>query len=92
MDLKAFLASLPRGGSSSFAREVGISPIYLSQLAARQDGREAKPELCVVIERKSGWQVRRWDLRPEDWRRIWPELIEAPGAPPAAEPATAGEG
>lgn len=26
-------------------------------------------------------QVRRWDLRPADWHRIWPELIGAEGAP-----------
>jgi hypothetical protein len=26
--------------------------------------------------------VARWDLRPDDWHRIWPELIGAEGAPP----------
>lgn len=25
--------------------------------------------------------VRRWELRPDDWYRIWPELIGAEGAP-----------
>lgn len=31
-----------------------------------------------------------WDLRREDWHRIWPELIGASGAP--SVPAEAGEG
>jgi DNA-binding transcriptional regulator YdaS (Cro superfamily) len=53
--------------------------VYLHQLAARQDGREPSPELCVVIERESGFKVRRQDLRPDDWRRIWPELAQPAG-------------
>lgn len=24
----------------------------------------------------------RWDLRPTDWHKIWPELRERPDAPP----------
>lgn len=41
---------------------------------------------CVPIERATAGAVRRWDLRPDDWYRIWPELIGADGAP--AAPAT----
>jgi DNA-binding transcriptional regulator YdaS (Cro superfamily) len=44
--------------------------------------RSLAPEQCVLVERQSGAQVRRWDLRPNDWHRIWPELIDTPGAPP----------
>lgn len=25
-----------------------------------------------------------WDLRPDDWHLIWPELIKTPGAPDIA--------
>jgi len=32
--------------------------------------------------------VRRWDMRA-DWRRVWPELIAAEGAPAPEEPAAA---
>lgn len=39
------------------------------------------PENCVAIERATSQRVRRWDLRPKDWHRIWPELIGAEGAP-----------
>jgi DNA-binding transcriptional regulator YdaS (Cro superfamily) len=81
MDLGEFLKSLPRGSGAAFADKLGISRIYLQQLGARQDGREPSPELCVSIERESLRQVRRWDLRPTDWHRIWPELIGTEGAP-----------
>lgn len=83
MNLRTFLDNLPRGGVSEFAGKVRKSTVYLSQLAARQDGREPSAELSVVIERESMYQVRRWDLRPNDWHLIWPELIGAKDAPPA---------
>lgn len=70
------------------AARCGITPIYLSQIAARQDGRSASPELCVVIERETDCAVRRWDLRPDDWYRIWPELVNAKGAPDVPAPST----
>jgi DNA-binding transcriptional regulator YdaS (Cro superfamily) len=92
--LRTFLDTLPRGGIAAFAAKVHISPIYLSQLAAGQGGREPSPELCVLIEQESLGQVRRWDTRPTDWHRIWPELIAIDGAPSFAaavydEPAAA---
>jgi hypothetical protein len=40
--------------------------------------------MCVVIEAKSEQKVRRWDLRPDDWHLIWPELIGTKGAPKLA--------
>lgn len=36
---------------------------------------------CAAIEAATGGAVRRWDLRPDDWDRIWPELIGQAGAP-----------
>jgi DNA-binding transcriptional regulator YdaS (Cro superfamily) len=76
MNLRTFLDGLPRGGITEFARKVGISSVYMSQLAAHQDGREPSAELCVVIERESNKEVTRKDLRPTDWHLIWPELAE----------------
>lgn len=91
MNLKEYTDSLPHGGVSAFAAKVGVSAIYLHQLAARQTvnnrEREASPELAVVIERESDNAVRRWDLRPNDWWLIWPELIQLKGAPEVAEKA-----
>lgn len=41
---------------------------------------------CADIERATAGAVTRRDLRPEDWHRIWPELITAEH-PAAALPA-----
>jgi DNA-binding transcriptional regulator YdaS (Cro superfamily) len=77
MKLRSYLDSLPRGGVAVFAHQIGVSPVYLSQLAAGQAGRTPSPALCVVIERESDGVVRRQDTRPDDWRDIWPELRDA---------------
>lgn len=73
MTLREFLDALPRGGVADFASKLGISSVYLSQLASRQDGREPSAELCVLIERESGGKVTRPELRT-NWKEIWPEL------------------
>ena len=81
LSLSEFLGDQPRGAASALARDLGISRVYLSQLAARQDDRVPSPELCVLIERACARRVMRWNLRPDDWHLIWPELIGADGAP-----------
>jgi DNA-binding transcriptional regulator YdaS (Cro superfamily) len=50
-------------------------------------GRSPSPENCTSLEQATGGAVRRWDLRPDDWHRIWPELIGQEGAPELPEPA-----
>lgn len=85
MKLKEFLNSLPRGKKSEFASQVGIDPVYLSQIAADDQGPRkfrASAALAVRIEKFSNGVVNRSDLRPDDWQEIWPELI-VPGAPTA---------
>lgn len=85
MSLDTYINSLPRGGVSALAGQLGISRVYLSQLRVRQDEREPSPELCVRIETLSGCRVMRWSLRPNDWHLIWPELRAHKDAPsPAA--------
>jgi DNA-binding transcriptional regulator YdaS (Cro superfamily) len=74
INLRTYLDGLPRGGIAELASELGISNIYLLQLAARQDGRKPSPELCVQIEKATHGAVTRKELRPDDWRAIWPEL------------------
>lgn len=76
MKLRAYIDTLPRGGIGEFAGAVGISPIYLSQLAATQDGRVPSAELCVSIERLTGGIVSREELRPNDFWKIWPDLTQ----------------
>jgi DNA-binding transcriptional regulator YdaS (Cro superfamily) len=55
------------------------SSAYISQMSSGL--RPVRPDVAVLIERATDRQVMRWDLRPTDWHRIWPELIGAEGAP-----------
>ncbi len=64
---------------AELARRLGISKGALSQW--KLPGRAPPIEHCVTIERMTNAAVRRWDLRPDDWHHIWPELIGAEGAP-----------
>ena len=66
------------------AEAVGMHEQYLYQCLT---GRRPVPiERCVAIERATEGRVMRWDLRPADWRDIWPELAERPDAPAATQP------
>lgn len=37
--------------------------------------RAPSPENCVAIEQATAGAVSRRELRPDDWHRIWPELV-----------------
>lgn len=85
MRLRDYL-NIERGNAARLAFSCGLSPAFLSQVA--NGGRSAPAERCAAIEQATGGAVRRWDLRPIDWHRIWPELIGTPGAPDVPEPTT----
>ena len=76
---------LTESSGTALARAIGVPQPLMSQW--RTGARQVPIERCVSIERATAGAVRRWDLRPDDWHRIWPELIGADGAPdvPAAE-------
>lgn len=84
MNLRTYLDTLPRGGITEFSEKVGIKPVYLSQLAAKQDGRVPSPELCVVLWNSSGKKITREELRPDDYHLIWPDLAKVKRAEKAA--------
>lgn len=65
------------GGALAVARMCGVTSPSVTQW--RQRG--VPIERCVQIERATAGAVMRWDLRPDDWRDIWPELAERPDAP-----------
>lgn len=70
---------------AALAEKVGVNEQYLYQCLT---GRKAmNPAEAVRVEAESGRAVMRWDLRPADWHRIWPELIGADGAPSVPESA-----
>lgn len=78
--LKAFLASLPDEITrKAWAASCGTSVGHLRNCIYA--AKPIAPETCVLIERNSASRVRRWHLRPSDWFRIWPELLDAEGAP-----------
>lgn len=76
-----------RGRTSQLARDIGAPPQLICQWTSEvaSQRRRVPIERCVDIERATGAAVRRWDLRPDDWHRIWPELITADGAPPVPQ-------
>lgn len=78
MTLSEFLKG-ERGRMAEVAGRAGLSVAFLSQIASGARGTPA--ERGADIERATDAAVRRWDLRPDDWYRIWPELIGAEGAP-----------
>ena len=80
--LKAFLESQPRGTAATIARELGISPVMVSQYASGE--KEVPVRRCRRLCKLTRDVVQPWDLRPEDWWEHWPELIGSPGAPEIA--------
>jgi DNA-binding transcriptional regulator YdaS (Cro superfamily) len=84
MDLRTYTQSL-RGAASALAAAIAAPPALVSQWA--NGTRPVAPERCVAIERATHGAVMRWDLRPNDWRDIWPELAERPDAPKPAKEA-----
>lgn len=61
------------GGLSQLASSVGISPSFAWQI--KEGMRPCPVRTAVAIERATGGQVTRKDLRPNDWQDIWPEIV-----------------
>lgn len=73
MQLQEYINS-QRGLASELAKKIGISPSYLSQMASGDAA--ISPIKSVEIEIATGGAVARQDLRPLDWKQIWPELAQ----------------
>ena len=86
MDLKTYLRSLPGDQRGTFANACGTTPGHLRNIIY-EDGKSCSPILATAIERESSGAVMRWDMRPTDWRDIWPELTSRPDAPKQQEAA-----
>lgn len=79
MDLKTYLTPLQADAREDFARKCGTTKGHMQNIMYGL--KSCATDIAVAIERESGGVVRRWDLRPTDWDRHWPELINARGAP-----------
>ncbi len=74
IELRAYAED--NGGITAVASSLGVSKgVFWAWLNRGQ----VPPEWCPIVERETG--IPRWHLRPADWHRIWPELVEASGAP-----------
>lgn len=62
------------GNMSRMAAALGVKPP--SVLDWRNKKRELPVKRCVQIEQITNGVVTRKDLRPDDWREIWPELSD----------------
>lgn len=69
-------------------RRAGTTVSYVRKAVSR--GQYIGALTCSRIECETHQSVMRWDLRPNDWWQIWPELVTHPDAPPvSAETQTA---
>ncbi len=70
-----------RGRGAAIAAAAGVHPVMVSQWVS---GLKPVPlERCVAIEQATSGAVTRRDLRPDDWHRIWPELVTEEHPAPA---------
>lgn len=79
MDLKTHLSTLQVPERDALAAACGTTRGHLQNIVYGL--RTCSPELAAALDRASGGIVRRWDMRPDDWHLIWPELIGTEGAP-----------
>jgi DNA-binding transcriptional regulator YdaS (Cro superfamily) len=63
------------GGQAALAQLIGVKQQHVWNWLNR--GNSVPPEHCAAIEQATSGAVTRRELRPDDWRRIWPELAEA---------------
>lgn len=71
MNINTYLSTVEN--AASLARKLSISPALISQW--KNGTRPVPIERCPDIERATNGAVTRKDLRPDDWARIWPELV-----------------
>jgi DNA-binding transcriptional regulator YdaS (Cro superfamily) len=87
MNLAEYLQQ-PGVRARELADAVDVDPAQVRQWQMRavdrtnKCARQPSAANAFAIESATGGKVRRWDLRPEDWNVIWPDLVGAPGAPP----------
>lgn len=72
-----FALAIETHGLSVVAKRLGESLQTISNWIARG----VPVHRCAAVEIAVDGAVMRWDLRPDDWHLIWPELIGTKGAP-----------
>lgn len=80
MNLREYVRQ-ERGLAAKLARDLNVPPVLITQWSSEADPRPVPIERCVPIERATQGAVMRWDLRPDDWHALWPELVTVKGSP-----------
>lgn len=86
MHLIDFLKKDGHGAATRLAIKIGAHPPDIS--AWTTGARPVPVKAAVAIEAATAGQVTRSDLRPTDWRQIWPELVHATSPAPVIADAT----
>jgi DNA-binding transcriptional regulator YdaS (Cro superfamily) len=73
MKLSEYLNS-ERGRAAKLAISLGVGISYISQMASGY--RVISPARASQIETLTGGIVSRREMRPDDWKSIWPDLSE----------------
>jgi len=73
MTLTQFLNSLSPQHRAQLAACCETSFEYLRQIA--YGNRPCSPRIAVCIEQQSGGIITRKMLFPDDWQKVWPELV-----------------
>lgn len=77
MKLKEYLSIPGSLTVAQLAERIGVkSELQIRQWQHGYSGRQPGPEYAVAIEQATKGAVTRKDLRPDDWNRIWPELVK----------------
>jgi DNA-binding transcriptional regulator YdaS (Cro superfamily) len=64
------------GSQRALARALGISAVAVGQWGrSDSSSRGVPPKQCVRVEQLTDGLVGRRELRPHDWRELWPELV-----------------
>ena len=75
MELSKYIRPMPQEARQRLAHQCATSVGQLTNVAF--SGRLCGVLLAVALEKATGGQVSRRDLRPDDWHLIWPELVGA---------------
>lgn len=89
MKLSAYIKRFSAQQRAEFAIAVGTTLGHFQNVAYEQ--RVASAALAKQIAIGTQRAVAEWDLRPNDWHLIWPELIGTEGAPAVLQATTTTE-
>ena len=60
------------GNPATLGRLIGVKPQTVNDWL--HGGKPVPVKRCVLIEQVTNGAVTRRDLRPHDWKELWPEL------------------